>query len=102
MLYRQKMRYGGREERSNYLAVKWLGLCALAVKGRGSIPGGGTKIPQAAQHGHKRKNNADVSEEHRTNLKANGQTWNNMSIKLILVVDYKPENKLSICEAILI
>ena len=30
------------------------------------------------------------------NLKANGQTWNNMSIKLILVVDYKPENKVSI------
>lgn len=30
------------------------------------------------------------------NLKANGQTWNNMSSKLILVVDYKPENKVSI------
>ena len=34
------------------------------------------------------------------NLKANGQTWNNMSIKLILVEDYKPENKVSICELI--
>ena len=36
------------------------------------------------------------------NLKANGRTWNNMSIKLILVVDYKPENKVSVCEPILI
>ena len=32
----------------NSLAVRWLGLCALTAKGVGSIPGRGTKIPQAA------------------------------------------------------
>ena len=27
--------------------VQWLGLCAFIAKGLGSIPGQGTKIPQA-------------------------------------------------------
>ena len=40
----------------NSLAVQWLGLHALTAKGPGSIPGGGTKIPQAVQHGQKNKN----------------------------------------------
>ena len=31
----------------NSLAVQWLGLCALTAAGQGSIPGWGTKIPQA-------------------------------------------------------
>ena len=31
----------------NSLAVQCLGLCAFTVKGLGSIPGQGTKIPQA-------------------------------------------------------
>ena len=35
----------------NSLAVQWLGL------GPGSIPGQGTKIPQAVQHGKKQNNN---------------------------------------------
>ena len=34
----------------NSLAVQWLGLCALTAEGPGSIPGGGTNIPQAAQN----------------------------------------------------
>ena len=55
-----------KKKRNNSLAVKWLGLCALTVKGRGSIPGQGTKIPQAAQHIQERKKNADVSKEHRS------------------------------------
>ena len=91
----------GKKKRNNSLAVKWLGLCALTVKGRGSIPGQGTKIPQAAQHIQERKKNMQMCQKStEANLKANGQTWNNMSIKLILVEDYKPENKVSICELI--
>ena len=34
----------------NSLAVQWLGLCTLIAKGPGSIPDGGTKIPEAARH----------------------------------------------------
>ena len=34
----------------NSLTVQWLGLQALTAEGPGSIPGWGTKIPQAAQH----------------------------------------------------
>ena len=33
----------------NSLVVQWFGLCAVTVKGLGSVPGGGTKIPQAVQ-----------------------------------------------------
>ena len=38
----------------NSLAVQWLGLGVLTVRGRGSIPGRGTKIPQA-QHCSQKK-----------------------------------------------
>ena len=37
----------------NSLVVQWLGLHALTAEGPGSIPGRGTKIPQAVQHGKK-------------------------------------------------
>ena len=33
--------------------VQWLGLHAVTTKGPGSIPGWGTKIPQASQWGKK-------------------------------------------------
>ena len=33
----------------NSLAVQWLGLCASTPGGTGSIPGRGTKIPQATR-----------------------------------------------------
>ena len=39
----------------NSLAVQWLGLSTFTAKGTGSIPGRGTKIPQAAWCGHKKK-----------------------------------------------
>ena len=39
----------------NSLAVQWLGLLALTAEGLGSIPVQGTKIPQATQHGQKKK-----------------------------------------------
>ena len=34
-----------------FLVVQCLGLCAFTARGPNSIPGGGTKIPQAAWHG---------------------------------------------------
>ena len=37
----------------NSLAVQWLGLCAFTAEGLGSIPGEGTKIPQATWCGQK-------------------------------------------------
>ena len=37
------------------LAVQWLGLRALTAEGLGSIPGRGTKIPQATQGSQKKK-----------------------------------------------
>ena len=39
----------------NSLAVQWLGLRASTAGGMGSIPGWGTKIPQAPRHGQKTK-----------------------------------------------
>ena len=40
----------------NSLSVQWLGLHAPTAGGMGSIPGQGTKILQAVQHGQKNKN----------------------------------------------
>ena len=39
------------------LAVQWLGLQASTARGQGSIPGRGTKIPQASQCGQNNNNN---------------------------------------------
>ena len=39
----------------NSLAVQWSCLCTLIDKGLSSIPGQGTKISQAMQHGQKEK-----------------------------------------------
>ena len=39
----------------NSLAVQRLGLGTFTAEGLGSIPGQGTKIPQATQHGQKIK-----------------------------------------------
>ena len=38
--------------------VRWLGFHALTAEGPGSIPGQGTKIPQAAWCGKKKKKKA--------------------------------------------
>ena len=38
----------------NFLAVLWLGLCTSMAGGKGSIPGQGTKIPQATREREKR------------------------------------------------
>ena len=37
-------------------SVQWLGLCAFTAEGLGSIPGRGTKIPQAARRGQNQPN----------------------------------------------
>ena len=39
----------------NTLAVQWLGLRAFTAEGPHSIPGRGTKIPQAVWHGQQKK-----------------------------------------------
>ena len=51
--------WGGREGNKdsslgNSPAVKWLGLHAFTAESVGSIPGQGTKIPLAMQHGQKK------------------------------------------------
>ena len=35
--------------------VQWLGLCTFTAVGLGLISGWGTRIPQAARHGKKKK-----------------------------------------------
>ena len=44
-----------KNQTGNSLAVQWLGLRTRIAKGPGSIPGRGTKIPQAMQSGQKKK-----------------------------------------------
>ena len=39
----------------NSLVVQWLGLSAFTAESLGSIPGRGTKIPQAVRHGKMKK-----------------------------------------------
>ena len=52
---------GGRESsiekcsEGYFLAVQWLGVGAFIAEGVGSIPGRGTKIPQAMQRSQKEK-----------------------------------------------
>ena len=43
----------------NSLVVQWLGLHAFTAEGPGSIPGWGTKIPQAMRRGPKKNNEKD-------------------------------------------
>ena len=45
----------------NSLAVQWLGLGTFTAKVPGSIPGQGTKIPQAKSLGQKRKKKKEIS-----------------------------------------
>ena len=49
VLYVKKKREGG-----NSLVAQWLGLCAVTPDGPGSVPGWGTKIPQAMAQPEKR------------------------------------------------
>ena len=49
------------------LALQWLGLCSLTAKGPSSIPGQGTKIPQAAGTAEKNNNNKEKEKEIKRN-----------------------------------
>ena len=42
-------------QKGNFLVVQWLGLCTYTAEGAGSVPGQGTKIPQATHGGQKKK-----------------------------------------------
>ena len=42
--------------------VQWLGLCTFTAEGPRSIPGQGTKIPQAAQSSAAKKRNKNAEE----------------------------------------
>ena len=46
-----------KEEQGTSLAVQWLRLRTSTAGGSGLIPGRGTKIPHAVQHGQKKKKN---------------------------------------------
>ena len=43
-----------KEKTGNSLVVQWLGRCSFTAEGAGSIPGWGTKIPQAMGCGQKK------------------------------------------------
>ena len=51
----QKWNEGG-----NSLGAQWLALGAFTAVGLGSVPGRGTKNPQAAWHGQKKKKEMQV------------------------------------------
>ena len=54
---RQRWDLVDKEHRGgNSLVVQWLGPHALSAKGPGSVPGRGTKIPQAMRCGQKQTN----------------------------------------------
>ena len=55
--------------------VQWLRLCALTLEGLGSIPGWGTKIPQAMWHGRKKKK----KKRHKPNTKSAHTMGENIS-----------------------
>ena len=52
----------------NSLVVQWLGLHVFTAKGMGSIPGQGTKIPQARQHGQNLKKKKVSTHTHTLDL----------------------------------
>ena len=53
--------------------AQWLGLCAFTAEGAGSVPGRGTKIPQAAQQAKKKKEKSITGDRkellHKTSFK---------------------------------
>ena len=46
------------------LVVQWLGVCSFTAEGAHSIPGLGTKIPQAVKHSKKKKKERNVCQVH--------------------------------------
>ena len=64
------------------LAVQWLGVRTSTTGGTGSIPGQGTKIPQATPLGQKKKKNLSLL---KTSLKLTFQTW---FVKYFFLLDW--------------
>ena len=60
---------GESKEGGDSLVVQWLGLHALNAEGLGSIPGQGTKIPQALQRSQKNKNLKKKKKESKEGVK---------------------------------
>ena len=60
----------------NSLVVPWLGLRASTAGGLGSIPGQGTKIPQAAWCGKKQTNKTKQNRQGRAHRYINGEKLN--------------------------
>ena len=50
------------ESTENPAAAQWLGLCSFTVKQPGSVPGWGTKIPQAMQHSQNKHTHTHITE----------------------------------------
>ena len=55
------------------LEVQWLGLRAFPVKGEGSIPGQGSKIPQATWCSQKKKKKREKKENIKGAVRTSGQ-----------------------------
>ena len=58
----------------NSLALQWLELCTFTADGPDSIPGQGTKIPQATQYGQKKKTK-EKKKEGSGKLSVDEQDW---------------------------
>ena len=56
-MYTANSRATSKRSVGNSMVVQWSQLCAFTADGPGSIPGWGTKIPQTAQCGQKKRYN---------------------------------------------
>ena len=68
--------------------VQWLRLCISIARGRGSVPGQGTKIPQAAWRGQKNKTNKKQKQNENTQNK----TWKQLQVYLRDIVGSGPHH----------
>ena len=70
-------RMAERKQNRNSLVVQWLGLHASTAGGLGSIPGQGTKIPQASWWGQKQTNKQkpnDTKSWQQSTMQSNGDS----------------------------
>ena len=63
--------------------VQWLRFCASNIRGAGSSPGRGTKIPHVVQHGQKKKSN--YTPEKNVKKKKSITQWKNFTWDYFLV-----------------
>ena len=69
------------------LVVQWLRFCASNARSAGSIPGWGTKIPHAVQHGQKKKKKSNYTpvKNVKKKKKKNITQWKNFTWDYFLV-----------------